>query len=454
MADAYIVRHGGSGGGAELAPLSKPATSAEIKEGYQAYTDEGDVIIGAYSVSDVYPQLNAVSISKSGNNLNISNPSTNGNFVKGYKVIGNNEVLKQLTSTTFDLTSVAANRYVMKARATAEGFTDSADSGTVDLAVFEIRYNLTNLKSSISTKKTTNGQTLSFTLTPTTGKHLPPTIWIDCNGRSLKYTYDSYSGAVSVSALELAYATSEADGATLAKPQILMGEDGETLAIGPVANATSFDILSGDNTLGNVEVEITEPYVINITASALDVPKLRTPTISIEDGVVSVETPKYATSCEYYCATHNQLLFTDDDLPVKTFSVEAVSGASYGFALNSNSYYESKNYHVSSSYALCKVVFNVSSATTARFDCINSGESNYDYGLISQIDQTLSLSNNDDGSTGTTTVLKNFKGASSTSVVQVNVSVPAGEHFVYVKYRKDGSGNSGNDSLQFKVTLL
>lgn len=316
MADAYIVRHGGSGGGAELAPLSKPATSAEIKEGYQAYTDEGEVIIGAYSVSDVHPQLNAVSISKSGNNLNISNPSTNGNFVKGYKVIGNNEVLKQQTSTTFDLTSIAANRYVMKARATAEGFTDSADSGTVDLAVFEIKYNLTNLKCSISTKKTTSGQTLSFTLTPNTGKHLPPTIWIDCNGRSLKYTYDSYSGAVSVSALELAYATSEADGTTLAKPQILMGEDGETLAIGPVANATLFDILSGDNTLGNVEVEITEPYVINITASALDVPKLRTPTISIEDGILSVETPKYTTSCECYCATHNELLFTDDNLPV------------------------------------------------------------------------------------------------------------------------------------------
>ncbi len=318
MADAYIVRHGSGSDGAELAPLTKPATSAEIKEGYQAYTDEGKVIIGAYAVSDVHPQLNAVSISKSGNNLNISNPSTNGNFVKGYKIIGNDEILKQITSTTFDLTSIDANRYVIKARATAEGFIDSADSTSVDLAVFDIKYNLSKLTCSTGVKKTTNGQTLTFTLTPASGKYLPPIVWIDCNGRSLKFTYDSYSGVVSVSAIELAYVTSEADSTTLEKPQILMGEDGETLNIGPVANATSFDIFSGDDALGNVEVEHTEPYSINITALALDVPKLRTPVISIEDDVISVEPPKYATSCEYYCSTHNELLLIDDNLEETT----------------------------------------------------------------------------------------------------------------------------------------
>ena len=44
--------------------------------------------------------------------------------------------------------------------------------------------------------------------------------------------------------------------------------------------------------------------------------------------------------------------------------------------------------------------------------------------------------------------------SSSTSVQTVDYGVlEAGEHFIYVKYRKDSSVNSGNDSLQFKVRL-
>jgi len=450
MADAYIVRHGG--GGAELKPLTNPATAAEIKAGYQAYGDDGKVIVGAYTVSDVHPQLNAVTIAKSGNNLNITNPSTNGNFVAGYKVYGDGELKHEQAGTTFDLLSLVPDKYAITVRAKKDGFIDSADSNTVNVAVFDIVYNLTNINASINTAKTTNGQTLSFTLTPVTGKYLPPDIQIECNGRALDYTYDGYTGAVSIKAIALEYADVEPDGSKLNAPTLTLDQENEKISISYVPRATKFEIYTGNNTkLGEFGAEGAK-NTISINAVALDVPKLHTPVLSIDGDTLYAEPPKYATSLEYYM--DGVLVATDDDLPVSTFDVVAVSGASYGFELNSAGYYVSKNYHVANSAALCKVTFNVSAETQVRLDCISYGESNYDYGIISQLDKTLATSNTDDGSTGTTNVLKNFKGASSANVQTVTLTVPAGEHYIYVKYRKDSSGDQGNDTLQFKVNLL
>ena len=141
---------------------------------------------------------------------------------------------------------------------------------------------------------------------------------------------------------------------------------------------------------------------------------------------------------------------TDTDLPLPTFNVVAVPNATYGFELNSEGYYVSKNYHIQSSAALCKVVFNTPYETQVRLDCINSGERNYDYGIISQIDKILATDNTIDDSTK---ILKRFD-VSSTNVQTVTFTVPSGEHFIYVKYRKDGSANNDNDTLQFKVNLL
>lgn len=441
----------GKGGGAELKPLTNPATAADIKQGYQAYGDDGKVIVGAYTVSDVHPQLNPVTIAKSGNNLNITNPSTNGNFVAGYKVYGDGELKHEQEGTTFDLLSLIPNKYAITVRAKKDGFIDSADSNTVNVAVFDIVYNLTNINASISTAKTTNGQTLSFTLTPVTGKYLPPDIQIECNGRALDHTYNGYTGAVSINAIALEYADVAPDGSKLNAPTLTLDQENEKISISYVPRATTFEIYAGNTKLGEFGAEGAK-NTISITAVALDVPKLHTPVLSIDGDTLYAEPPKFATSLEYYM---NGVLFsTDTDLPVSTFDVVAVSGASYGFELNSAGYYVSKNYHVTNSAALCKVTFNVSAETQVRLDCISYGESNYDYGIISQLDKTLATSNTDDGNTGTTNVLKNFKGASSANVQTVTLTVPAGEHYIYVKYRKDSSGDNGNDTLQFKVNLL
>lgn len=390
--------------GMVLPILTNEGTAADLAKGKQLISSSGEVVIGSYEMSGPQlPQLNPVSIAKSGNNINISNVSINGNFVTGYKVYANGELKNEQSESTFNLLSLDPNKYAIRVRAKGNHFNDSVGSNAVDAAVFNIVYNLTDINASINTAKITNGQTLSFLLTPVTGKYLPLDIQIECNGQTLDYTYNDYSGAVNINTIALEY---------------------------------------GDSTQN----------IINITAVALDVPKLHAPVLSIDSDTLYAESPRYATSLEYYA--NDTLFSTDTDLPFAMFDVVAVPDAKYGFKLNSAGYYVSKNYHIQNSAALCKVIFNVSTETQVRLDCINSGESNYDYGIISQLDKTLSTTNSDDGSTGTTNVLKNFKGSSSTKVQEVTLTVPAGEHFIYVKYRKDNSSDNGNDTLQFKVNLL
>lgn len=131
-----------------------------------------------------------------------------------------------------------------------------------------------------------------------------------------------------------------------------------------------------------------------------------------------------------------------------TWAVEAISGASYGFELNSNGYYESKNKGVDNSYAICRVKLNLSTKARVIFNCINYAESNYDYGLLGNVDTALTLSASADSN-----VAKSFKGSSQSDVQTFAYSIEEGEHFIDVKYRKDGSVNNNNDTLQFTVEI-
>ena len=88
--------------------------------------------------------------------------------------------------------------------------------------------------------------------------------------------------------------------------------------------------------------------------------------------------------------------------------------------------------------------------TLLEIDCINYAESGYDYGILSKVDTPLSLSNTD----STDVIYKTFNGSTynlpTVQPVLYN-NLTSGNHFIDIKYRKDGSGNSYNDSLQFKI---
>ena len=135
--------------------------------------------------------------------------------------------------------------------------------------------------------------------------------------------------------------------------------------------------------------------------------------------------------------------------PTPPASWNVVSTGTYPFELNTNGYYESTNKGHDNSYSYATL--NYEGFDELVLECINSGESSYDYGIISQPDVQLSESTSDDGATGSTNVFHNFKGQSSTNPVQLTIPSDGGSHFITIKFRKDGSGDSGNDSLQFKV---
>lgn len=139
----------------------------------------------------------------------------------------------------------------------------------------------------------------------------------------------------------------------------------------------------------------------------------------------------------------------DDFFPTApfTYTVDAVAGASYGFAMNSSGYYESQNKSRTNSYAICRVNFNVKQTSDIVFDVINYAEPGYDYGLLGNLDVGLVASTTADSSSK-----KNFKTEHSASVVTVTYAgVTPGSHFVDVKFIKDSSQNKNNDSIQFKI---
>lgn len=141
------------------------------------------------------------------------------------------------------------------------------------------------------------------------------------------------------------------------------------------------------------------------------------------------------------------------DTPVDTssWSVSDISGATYKFALNSNGYYESNNKGVNNSAAVCRVNIHAAKACTMTFKCINYAESSYDYGLLGVIDKAQNTGYSDTG----TNVQKIFRGSSTASVqTYAYTNVAAGDHFIDVKYRKDSSQSSNNDSLQFTVEIM
>ena len=76
------------------------------------------------------PQLNAPSISISQNTLNITNPSTNGNFATGYKVFADGVLAGTTSTSTFDLSSLTGHSASITAKAVGSGFADSADSSS------------------------------------------------------------------------------------------------------------------------------------------------------------------------------------------------------------------------------------------------------------------------------------------------------------------------------------
>ena len=126
--------------------------------------------------------------------------------------------------------------------------------------------------------------------------------------------------------------------------------------------------------------------------------------------------------------------------------VEAIPGAQYGFALNSSGYYVSQNVGVNSSYAICKLIIQNPLGKTVTMKYINYAEANFDYGIVSNLNQSLSLSSSADSS-----FLLSCKGSSSSSVKTLNLGRADG--FYCIKFIKDSSTHANSDNFQFTIIM-
>lgn len=165
---------------------------------------------------------------------------------------------------------------------------------------------------------------------------------------------------------------------------------------------------------------------------------------AVESLKVSIAVDGKDISCEFSAT----LKYASTDITLE-YNVEHVAG--YIFSERSDGYYESTNQGVNGSFALCKLVFHTTSPYL-YIDCISDGEANCDFGIVSNIDCILTSNTNSD--TGTN-VKKNFTGQPDRKEETLEYEITDNdEHFIYLKYRKDGSAHRGADSLKFKVRSI
>ena len=213
-------------------------------------------------------------------------------------------------------------------------------------------------------------------------------------------------------------------------------------------------------TLNANYVSDTEPTNITITASNPDA--LEIGQYTIDNTAKTITIPVTAKSVTDTVTVTLSATFKDgvqsrtlsikikESFKTPSFTVTDVEGASYNFVLNDAGYYESANKGVANSAALCKLdITDLEDTSKVIFDCINSGEADYDYGMISKINTTLGTTNSEDSHSN---LFVSFKGQSSTNVVTKSYPINnVAACFFTLKFRKDGSGDKYNDSLQFKV---
>lgn len=152
---------------------------------------------------------------------------------------------------------------------------------------------------------------------------------------------------------------------------------------------------------------------------------------------------------------------TDNGVNIKSQMIEhmyshdytvtgTVSGASYGFTLNSNTgYYVSGNAGQGNSASVCRVNFNFDTAAAVTISYINYAQATYDYGIFGNIDTALGTTYTAD----TNAFYRCNTSADNTSAVKtLTYNIPAGSHFIDIKYRKNNTTNQNNDNLQWKIS--
>lgn len=155
----------------------------------------------------------------------------------------------------------------------------------------------------------------------------------------------------------------------------------------------------------------------------------------------------------------SQLVAYSAGSPTYTVTTQ-VSGASYGFNLNSSTgYYVSTNNGVSKSASVARINLDLPVRCLITIQYINYAEANYDYGMFGKVDTTvatdgLTASSNSSSPSDSVSNYQLAMASNSSSAQTITYEVESGEHFIDVKYGKDDATDNGNDSLQWKVLSI
>ena len=123
---------------------------------------------------------------------------------------------------------------------------------------------------------------------------------------------------------------------------------------------------------------------------------------------------------------------------LSNLSVES-AGTTYGFQQNADGTYSNVDINNNES-AFCKFVFTALKNTTVKIKYKNDSELGYDYGVFGELD--TELVGND---------LVQYVSTKGQSTGEVSYNVTPGEHYIFIKYRKDSSTSSGTDSFYFTL---
>ncbi len=222
--------------------VNKPATF--IPDNIKKDVTIGGVT-GTYAGgSATLPTLRTVSISRSGHTLTISNPSTNGTFVTGYKIYDNGTLVFTQSSTSYSLLNLGVGVHSVTVKAYGTNFNDSVASSAVSYSIYSITNTLTNLTNSNSATYTGMQTAYSATLTPVSGKYLPQVITVTIGGAAAEYTYNNSSGAISIAAAavtgNIVITAAASDYSMLAAPVAAL--TGAILSWAAISNATLYSI--------------------------------------------------------------------------------------------------------------------------------------------------------------------------------------------------------------------
>ncbi len=147
------------------------------------------------------PQLNAPSLSRSGTTVTITNPSSNGSFVKSYRVYDGSNMISEQTGKTYSISGFGLGEHLLTVEALGDKFITSARSGVLNASKYSVNMTLSNVTASTSPTYAWHGDSLTINLTPASGYALPATITATMGGSTSGVVYDSTNNKITIASV-------------------------------------------------------------------------------------------------------------------------------------------------------------------------------------------------------------------------------------------------------------